>query len=435
MLRFLSFSNLWQFSILSAGFTAVCLVFLGISPGPASAAEGLPKTLTLLSGEVPAKVVPQETLSGWFRLDTTVVVDRAQKTEIVDPEYCPSDRVYCRIAFSRSTRQHLTVVLTREIQESPIKEFVHNLAGEINQDPVNARFGVDEEGRVIVKTAEKNGLVLDEAESLAILTRALEADLSENVTVRLPGKLAKAKIAGADKERLGLRELIGEGRTNFRGSPKNRVFNINRSLKQYDGVMIAPGEEFSFVEYLGEVDGEHGYLPELVIRNNKTEPEFGGGICQVSSTMFRAAIYSGLKITERRQHSYPVQYYKPYGMDATIYIPKPDLRFQNNTSGYILIQPVVEGTELIFQFYGTSDGRKISVDGPHILESNPDGSMKTVFTQMVTDKDGESFIKDSFWSNYKSPALFPHPGDEIIREKPKGWSNKQWDEYRRTHGV
>lgn len=423
----------YVFSFLSS-LTAGFLVF-GVSPGSTLAADALPKTLTLMAGEATAKVVPAETLSGWFHLTTILSINPGQKTEIVNPDYCTTDPVYCRIALSRSTRTHLTVILTRRLETDVLKEFIRNLAGEVNQEPVNARFGVDETGKVIVRVPEKNGLVLNEAQSLSILTQALETDESENINIRLPGELARAKIASSDKERLGLNELIGEGKTNFKGSPKNRVFNINRSLKQFDGVLIAPGEEFSFVDYLGEVDGEHGYLPELVIKHNRTEPEFGGGICQVSTTVFRAAIYSGLKITERKNHAYPVQYYKPYGMDATIYIPKPDLKFENNTPGYILMQPVVEGTDLTFQFYGTKDGRKVSVDGPHILERNPDGSMKTVFTQMVTDQNGESFIKDSFWSNYKSPALFPHPGDEIYTEKPEGWSNKQWDEYKRTHGV
>jgi vancomycin resistance protein YoaR len=184
------------------------------------------------------------------------------------------------------------------------------------------------------------------------------------------------------------------------------------------------------------VDGEHGYLPELVIKQNRTEPEFGGGICQVSSTVFRAAIYSGLKITARRNHAYPVKYYAPYGMDATIYIPKPDLKFVNNTPGHILMQASIEGTELIFRFYGTSDRRKVEVDGPHILESNPDGSMKTVFTQKVTDTEGETIIDDAFRSNYASPSKYPHPGQEpVLTEKPKDWSERQWKEYRKAHGL
>jgi vancomycin resistance protein YoaR len=141
-----------------------------------------------------------------------------------------------------------------------------------------------------------------------------------------------------------------------------------------------------------------------------------------------------LKITERRNHAYPVQYYKPYGMDATVYVPRPDLKFTNNTPGTILLVPEINGTLLTFSMYGTRDGRSISIDGPHILESHSDGSMKTVFTHTVKDASGEAFINDTFWSNYKSPSLFPHPGDEPnYTTKPKGWSEKQWREYKRIH--
>lgn len=141
-----------------------------------------------------------------------------------------------------------------------------------------------------------------------------------------------------------------------------------------------------------------------------------------------------MKITERRNHAYPVRYYKPYGMDATVYIPKPDLEFTNNTPGYVLMQSSIDGYDLTFRFFGTRDGRTVNVDGPHILAWNPDGSMKTVFTQEVNNAEGLKFIRDSFWSNYKSPSLFPHPGQETVyTTKPKDWSEKQWREYKAIH--
>jgi hypothetical protein len=114
-------------------------------------------------------------------------------------------------------------------------------------------------------------------------------------------------------------------------------------------------------------------------------------------------------------------------MDATVYIPKPDLTFINNTPGYILIQPSIQGNTLTFQFFGTNDGRKVEIDGPHILESNPDGSMKTVFAQKVTSASGDVIVNDSFPSDYKSPNLYPHP--QNFTEKPSEWSKRQWNDY------
>jgi vancomycin resistance protein YoaR len=320
------------------------------------------------------------------------------------------------------------------VNEEGIKKYLETVGEKVNMPAEDAIFAGDSNNQVYVKVPEKLGQELQATESLDAIKKALLEE-GQELTVTLPITTSEPNIKASDQQKLGLKELIGEGQSNFAGSPKNRIYNIKRALQQFTGVVVLPGEEFSFVKYLGVVDGSTGYLPELVIRNNKTEPEFGGGICQVSSTVFRAAIYSGLKITERRNHSYAVQYYKPYGMDATIYIPRPDFKFLNNTGAAIVMQPEVSGTELIFRFFGTRDGRVATVDGPHILEKNGDGSIKkTVFTQIVKDANGGEMIKDSFTSNYKSPKDFPHPGEEQanLTEKPKDWSTKQWEEYKKT---
>ena len=398
---------------------------------PRGSSAATPSSLIIRSGDY-TETVSSSAIFDFTRLDTHLAYDPSTPSEIEDTAFCPAQKLFCTFSLSRSTSHHLHNTLSRQTDMAALKEFVAELAGRINQDPVDVKFSVEGD-RVIIAEPEKVGRRLQEEESLKLLSSALQAAETETLKITLPTEVAQPKLVSSDRERLGLKELVGEGHTNFKGSPKNRIYNIKRALEQFQNVIIAPGEEFSFVKYLGDVDGEHGYLPELVIKNNQTTPEFGGGICQVSTTVFRAAIYSGLKISQRRNHAYPVKYYTPYGMDATVYIPKPDLGFVNNTPGAILMQSTIEGNELAFRFYGTKDGRKVTIDGPHILQRNPDGSMKTVFSQLVTDATGESLINDSFWSNYKSPALFPHPGeDPIYTSKPKGWSEKQWAEYKKT---
>ncbi len=396
-------------------------------------AQTLPPTVEITAGDF-TQTLSASDLSSWFHLDTRILIDRSYRSEAENTSYCPTSTLYCDLALSKRAHSHYKVIFESTVNHESVANFVASLSNEVNQDPLDAVFGVSDESQVIITQNEKQGRRLQESESTALILRALAEGSTTPIKIALATEITEPKIVATDRERLGLRELVGEGHTNFVGSPKNRLFNINRALKQFQNILIAPNEEFSFVKYLGDVDGEHGYLPELVIKNNKTEPEFGGGICQVSSTVFRAAIYSGLKITERRNHAYPVQYYKPYGMDATIYIPKPDLKFTNNTPGYILVQSIIDGNDLTFRFFGTKDGRSVSVDGPHILERGGDGSMKTVFTQEVNNANGENFIRDSFWSNYKSPSLFPHPGQETIyTSKPAGWSEKQWKEYQNLH--
>ena len=117
---------------------------------------------------------------------------------------------------------------------------------------------------------------------------------------------------------------------------------------------------------LGQIDGRHGWFSELVIKGNKTLPEYGGGLCQIGTTMFRTAVNTGLPITERRSHSYRVSYYEPAGTDATIYDPSPDLKFLNDTEHYIYINAYIKGTHVYFEFWGTNDDRQVEVGKPHI---------------------------------------------------------------------
>ncbi|MDP1629372.1 MAG: VanW family protein, partial [bacterium] len=138
---------------------------------------------------------------------------------------------------------------------------------------------------------------------------------------------------------------------------------------------------------------------------NKTIPEYGGGICQVSTTMFRAAINAGLKITERFPHAFPVAFYNPQGFDATVYLPHPDLRFINDTPANILIQTKIKGTTLTFEFYGTKN-REVKIIGPEEYDKKYDGSMKAKLTQEIY-QDGELIRSKIFYSIYKSPWLFP----------------------------
>jgi len=178
----------------------------------------------------------------------------------------------------------------------------------------------------------------------------------------------EVKVPDSLAER-GITDLLEFGYTDFGGSPYNRIYNISHGMEIYNGVILEQGAEFSFTELLGPVDGAHGWLEELVILGDETKPEYGGGLCQVSSTMYRAALYTGLEITARKEHSYAVSYYaypNGYGLDATVYQPWPDLRFLNDTPSDILIQGYTDGTLAYFVLYGTNDGRSVQIGRPSI---------------------------------------------------------------------
>jgi vancomycin resistance protein YoaR len=214
------------------------------------------------------------------------------------------------------------------------------------------------------------------------------------------------EITSEKADSLGINALLGKGESNFAGSPAARTNNIKVGAKTFNGLLLKSGEELSFNNLLGTVDDTTGYQPELVIKNNKLIPEFGGGICQVSTTLFRAAMDAGLPILERRSHSLPVKYYNPQGYDAAVYIGSVDLKFKNDTEGTVLIQSKIVGTKLYFEIYGTEDGRKVAINGPSQYDIKPDGSMKAVISRTVTYPDGTE-KKDTFRSVYKSPGLFP----------------------------
>ena len=378
-----------------------------------------------------SETIAKDTLDSWVVNKNSFSLSPLTKAEFENTDYCPINNIFCELTLTVNQRQHIHLSTQTNINKDLVRSYVEDLARRINRDPSDAKFQI-ENGKVATFSEAQEGIALDVTRSVETISDALNKTLLSPQTITLPFESKKPELDYADVNNMGISSLVGEGTSNFKGSPKNRIHNIEVAIKRFNGTLIKPGEEFSFVKTLGDVDGDHGYLPELVIKQGVTEPEFGGGICQVSTTTFRAAIYSGLKITARRNHAYPVSYYNPQGMDSTVYVPQPDLKFINNTPGYILIQTKIEGTILTFDFYGTDDGRKTTIDGPRVFDKQPDGSMKATFTQHVADADGKEFIDDVFNSSYNSPYRYPHPGGPVLATKPSNWSKDEWKAYQKT---
>src|SRR3989344_8039599 len=287
------------------------------------------------------------------------------------------------------------------LNSDAVASYLTELAPHLNTEPKNAQFSA-ENGVLIESVPAQNGQTLDIPASTHEILRALVHDQS---TAPLVFSQREAEYSLGHLSSLGINALLARGTSNFTGSPASRKHNIRVGSAKFNNILVQPGEEFSFVDHLGTVDETTGYLPELVIKGDKVIPEYGGGLCQVSTTTFRAAILSGLPITERRPHSFPVQYYNPQGFDSTIYPGVVDLKFVNDTPGPILIQTSIEGNKLNFDFFGASDGRTTAIKGPVILEAPGDGSLKTNLVRTITYASGET-KKDSFYSAYKSPSLF-----------------------------
>lgn len=292
------------------------------------------------------------------------------------------------------------------LDSSRINKFFDTyVAPAINDNGENARIVPKEGGGYEIKAPSRQGKVLDPQKTILSIRNAFKAGRG---SAMIYTKVYDPPVSNLKQfEKLGLTNLLAQGVTNFSGSPANRIKNIDVGRLRFQGVLIAPGGEISVNEYIGPVTSEAGFLPELVIKDNTTTPEYGGGLCQVSTTLFRVAVNAGFEITERRNHAYPVAYYGKPGFDATIYPPHPDLKFKNNSGNWVWIQTYIKGKQLFFDFYGKSDGRKVKIDGPYTVEKRSNGSIRALLREEVFDKNGEVILNTLFESEYKSPNLFP----------------------------
>lgn len=272
--------------------------------------------------------------------------------------------------------------LLADVDRTAIGAYVTTIAKALNVDPQPPQITTDG-GRVtgfippkVGRAVKEDALVQMIADS--VTGRATNAKGGDVLMV--PLKATSMALEGLDASS-GIRELIGKATTPFTGSPKNRISNIKNGVKFLTGTVVKAGEEFSTLQTLGTIDNTSGYLPELVIKGDRTLPEFGGGLCQVSTTLFRAVLDAGLPVTARRNHSYRVTYYEKDGagrkigpgLDATIYEPNVDFKFKNDTAYPLLIIGYVIGDKVTFDLYGTSDGRTSQVIGPRTLTETPPG--------------------------------------------------------------
>ena len=286
----------------------------------------------------------------------------------------------------------------------------------------------EENGAIWFEGSAVDGLEVEQKNLKRLVEIALNKGISgvEIPLRRTPGKV----IAPPALKALGITELVSVGHSGYAGSPYNRQHNIRVAIGAFDGVLVAPGETFSFLKQLGPVDGSTGYAKELVIKEGETIPEYGGGVCQVSSTLFRAAVFGGFPIVQRHPHSYAVSYYSwplGWGLDAAVYIPGVDLKFTNDTNHHILIQAYQEGVQAFYKFYGTKDGREVVMDGPYI--SNRRGAPPPVITYTDELAPGQRVKKDSahngFTATWHRTVTYP---DGRIEEKSFVSPYKPWAE-------
>lgn len=325
---------------------------------------------------------------------------------------------------------------------------------DLERTPENPRFQFkDETGLLKLEVPAVIGRSLDVEGSIAAINSALQngahtADLSFNF-INPP---VTDQMTGAE---LGITELVQEYTSYFAGSDSKRIQNIDTASKKFYGLLVAPGETLSMSDVLGDISLDNGYAEALIILGDETIKGVGGGVCQVSTTLFRTAFFAGFQIVERHPHAYRVGYYeqknssgshdsKLAGLDATVFVPLVDFKFSNDTPYWLLMETYVSPTynSLTWKFYSTRDGREVSYDlsGVSNLVKPPDpvyrenpelskGELKKVdyavegadvtVTRVVT-RNGTTLYQDRFFTRYQpwGEVWEYGPGTEIPDPKP-----------------
>ena len=312
--------------------------------------------------------------------------------------------------------------------------YLASLENDLNQEPVNSRFIFnDETSQLDLLKPATIGRKLDIDSSIAAINQALQnGEHAAPLSFTFTNPQATDQMKGSD---LGVTELVFAYTSYFRGSSADRIQNIKTASARFHGLLIAPGAILSMSDELGDISLDNGYAEALIILGDQTIKGVGGGVCQVSTTLFRTAFYGGYQILERHPHAYRVGYYeqtstghnqKLAGLDATVFVPLVDFKFKNDTPYWLLLETYVSSSNysLTWKFYSTKDGRIVdySSTGPTNIVKSPDplyrenpelpqGTKKQVdwaaegadvtVTRTVT-KDGVILHQNRFFTRYEA---------------------------------
>jgi vancomycin resistance protein YoaR len=308
--------------------------------------------------------------------------------------------------------------------------WLRKLGAHVERKPADATFVVD--GPKVRIVPDRPGLRLDAVGAAdALLAAALER-LPERRVATLPVETAPATLTRAKASAMGIVGLVSSFTTEYGGVP-NRIHNVQLVARLVDDKLIGPGAEFSFNKTTGERTAAKGFLVAPVIVNGELTTGLGGGVCQVSTTVFNAAFEAGLKITARTNHALYISHY-PQGRDATVNYPDVDLRFVNDTGHWLLLRTFVGPSSLTVSLYGTPTGRKVvsttaplvahttikvkkTVDrtlkpGEQIIDDPGEPALTTSVTRDVYKADGKLLYHDVWYSSYRAAP-------ELLRVGPK----------------
>ncbi|BCC10143.1 TPA: VanW family protein [Bacillus cereus] len=254
--------------------------------------------------------------------------------------------------------------LTPQLNTTAYESFMKDKYNETLKNPVNAELSI--EGTTVNISQSQNGEKIDKGKLTDLTKQAITSGTSD---ITLPVTLLKPERSTEDIQNMGIKEVIAEYSTPMAGRNGNQSFNVNKSANTLSGVIVAPDETFSFNGRVGVTDAAHGYKSAAVYSQGKVIQSAGGGVCQVSSTLYSAALRADLGIVSRSNHSMPVNYL-PLGQDAAVADYGPDLKFKNNTGNHIYIQAFSNGGSITTRIFGTNTGKNVEVSSQVISRTN-----------------------------------------------------------------
>jgi vancomycin resistance protein YoaR len=323
--------------------------------------------VVLRSRELAPRLHDEDVLKAKQQVETILSGDVELTVEDKTFTWTPQE-IALMLEISRVPKDEATDTIKVELNPYHIEKRIKAIADQTGRGSVHPRVAWNNGNLRIIRPGTP-GIRVDEQQAFNSVIAAIT---SNNRSVSLPTTEVAPAVTEENLNQIGINELVSVGRSDFSGSAAYRIHNVVRGMEILNGILIAPGEEFSFNDNIGNIDASNGFVEGYAIVQNRTQLEYGGGICQDSTTVFRAAFWAGLPITERWTHSYYISWYDRYGLgaygdgmglDAAIFTGALDLKFVNDTGNWLLLQAWANPTSGVAQveLYGTKPNRTVEI--------------------------------------------------------------------------
>lgn len=341
-------------------------------------------------------------------------------------------------------QEGVNLPLKFDYDQNKLNVFLTEIETQINQEPQNAELLIDSQDNIKI-TDSSPGKKLNKERTIANLKNSFLNSIEETNEVELFIEEIEPKITKLSLQKKGIEELVGTFTTTFNPNSLSRTHNIKTAAMSINKLILGPGEEFSFNNTVGPRSSTQGYQEAPIIVSGKLTPGIGGGVCQVSSTLYNAVLLSNLQITQRFNHSLPSSYIG-LGRDATVTYGGLDFKFRNNNDNHIYMTSSVNYNTITIKIYGTKTfkgkikivSKVLQVIEPELVRKeasdlfmgeeridNGSRGYKVKTWRVLQTESGEEkwelLSEDSYkstpttiWYGIKQPSVKPIPPQDLI---------------------